>query len=593
MNKPTGQLQLEFERLMVRLLQTELTADEDARLTEIITASPELRQIYVDQIVSDTLLGWTYADASSVAASRLDFEQASQPELIVEANPGAYSKSRSLNWRGAGLVLGGVIAVLLILVAPPLWGPHDNPEPLVLDEVADSESVAILIDSEDAAWEEPGGELAYGTAFRRGDRIEVQSGLVRLAFECGAGVTLQGPAELELCSAWQAMLHRGKLAAVVPDEARGFTVLTPDMQIIDLGTKFCTEVDAQGQASVHVYEGEVTVQARTPRTKEKAFLLSSATRSRFSQSRSDLTEISLQSVDSSDRVSLPSLEQLRLAIAGEYPAVLHAVPLPGIQQRLNPSVSPLRPANQEEAWLFEDFSPYATGDAPLTGMHPWIVDGRFARVTVLEGPLQWQSVRGDHSVIEIDGRDPAFPSICNRLETRLPRPLDRDFYFSFLGRYQGLDADDFFALWFDNSLGRDISHSTMPNAGIRFGDYFARMKIDHQDTLPVAGPDVHFFLVGHLRKIRDECFSELQLWVNPDINDMAAPDLQIELPDREGVAALSTLGVRMGKDTEPTDKLWLDRLRIDFDLSGVLESARPTEVPSGSSRSSNVSKVIN
>lgn len=118
------------------------------------------------------------------------------------------------------------------------------------------------------------------------------------------------------------------------------------------------------------------------------------------------------------------------------------------------------------------------------------MDSKFARVVRPAEPLQWQTNSGDAYVIEMDGRDPAFPSLCNRIQTRLPSPLTDDFFFSFLGKYHGLDSDDFFALWFDNSLGTGISHANTPNAGIRFGDFFARAKIEYPSTTPVTG-DLH------------------------------------------------------------------------------------------------------
>ncbi|UUO07198.1 FecR family protein [Blastopirellula sp. J2-11] len=571
----TTELRLEFEQLIVQMFNENLTASEDARLMEIVASSPELRQLYVDQILSDTLLRWTYADCSEAAAELIPDFALEAPVELAPSQTLVSVKREFRSWYGAVASIAVLLAVAFCAVF--LWPTRDKKTaaPLLVSGPQQPAVVAMLIDSEDAVWANSIGELKYGMSFREGERLALDSGLVRLAFECGAGVTLKGPAILELRSAWKAVLHRGKLAAVVPEDARGFTVLTPDMKIVDLGTKFGAEVDATGQAKVQVYEGEVTVRSRKAPEAEESLLLSSKVRSHYSQSPADFTDIHLASVDSSDVVSLPSLEQLQLVRTGQYPPAIQSMPLSEALSRLGASSASDQPSNFSQAWLAEDFSPFQHADSGREGLHPWIVDGKFARVTLLDTPLRWQSISGDPYVIEMDGRDPAFPSLCNRLETRLPGRIAQDFYFSFLGRYQGLDPNDFFALWFDNSLDVGVSHSAKPNAGIRFGEYFARAKLDHQDGRPVMGNDVRFFLVGRVRKSSKGKFNHLELWINPDVESIGPPDLQVKLPPEQGAASLSTLGFRMGKDTEPQDKLWIDRLLIDFSLQNVLQ-ARPS-----------------
>jgi hypothetical protein len=52
------------------------------------------------------------------------------------------------------------------------------------------------------------------------------------------------------------------VAADVPEQARGFTVQTPDGGAVDLGTRFGVDVSGKGGSEVHVFQGEVITQAR-------------------------------------------------------------------------------------------------------------------------------------------------------------------------------------------------------------------------------------------------------------------------------------------------------------------------------------------
>ena len=68
---------------------------------------------------------------------------------------------------------------------------------------------------------------------------------------------LQGPAELVLVSGSEARLVHGKLTARVPAAARGFTILSPQGKIVDLGTEFGLSVDEEGETTVRVFDGLV------------------------------------------------------------------------------------------------------------------------------------------------------------------------------------------------------------------------------------------------------------------------------------------------------------------------------------------------
>ena len=97
-----------------------------------------------------------------------------------------------------------------------------------------------------------------GDKFGKG-KLHLEVGLARLDFRGGATVTLQGPAEFEILSADRTILNSGILTASIPESAVGFEVITPAIDVVDLGTAFGVSVGADGETDVCVFEGEVEV----------------------------------------------------------------------------------------------------------------------------------------------------------------------------------------------------------------------------------------------------------------------------------------------------------------------------------------------
>jgi hypothetical protein len=89
--------------------------------------------------------------------------------------------------------------------------------------------------------------------------LELNSGVIRLLFDSGVEVTLQGPARYELFTPDRTRLSSGLLTANVPPGAEGFRVDTPTAEITDLGTSFGVRLESDGSSHVSVFDGEVEV----------------------------------------------------------------------------------------------------------------------------------------------------------------------------------------------------------------------------------------------------------------------------------------------------------------------------------------------
>jgi len=142
-------------------------------------------------------------------------------------------------------------ACLLIALMLPRNGRDLNTSLPVLATVV-SEIDAVLTKS-DSNWQEP--ELTAG-------EYQLQQGLLHLQFDGGVMVYVEAPARFDAVSGKRLVLHSGRLSANVPPEGIGFTVETPEAEVVDFGTEFSVEVQ-NATSEVHVFNGLVRVQPRT------------------------------------------------------------------------------------------------------------------------------------------------------------------------------------------------------------------------------------------------------------------------------------------------------------------------------------------
>ena len=125
------------------------------------------------------------------------------------------------------------------------------------------DSVAVLTKSVGVTWEQ-------GIEFRPnlGDTLEpcelkISKGLAQIEFLQGATVVLEGPVNFSIKNPNEGSLSVGKLRAIVPTVATGFTILVPNGRVIDLGTDFGLNVHSGGSTELFVYKGNVVYEGKT------------------------------------------------------------------------------------------------------------------------------------------------------------------------------------------------------------------------------------------------------------------------------------------------------------------------------------------
>jgi hypothetical protein len=139
------------------------------------------------------------------------------------------------------------------IAAAPAPAPGSTPSPP--PAVGSPSGLALLVMLEAAQWEPAqAGPPQHGAVLAPG-RLQLRSGRAVLSFFSGVTLTLEGPADVDLIAIDRVFCRRGKLRARVPAGAEGFVIASPGSAVVDMGTEFALNVEADGKARVMVFEG--------------------------------------------------------------------------------------------------------------------------------------------------------------------------------------------------------------------------------------------------------------------------------------------------------------------------------------------------
>lgn len=209
------------------------------RLSRMLLESADARRLYVQYM--------------ALSASLCHYAA----ELQTDAPEAKPLPARIIRHPASWWTFGAIAAMALIFLAVSRNRAGENDE-TALDT---NRFVAVLVQTKDCRWAPGTTPPKTGDHLGRGQSIVIASGLAEIAFDCGAVLIIEGPAALDLDSAWAATLRHGTLRAKVPPEAIGFRVSNPAVEVIDLGTEFSLVADAEGTAEVLVHKGSVEAAA--------------------------------------------------------------------------------------------------------------------------------------------------------------------------------------------------------------------------------------------------------------------------------------------------------------------------------------------
>jgi hypothetical protein len=151
---------------------------------------------------------------------------------------------RSINkYSLAAIVLSAAALLAMILyvhLAPPV--PYE---------------VATVSDSINAQWS-AGSQIARGARISSNSQpIRLNQGIIKIQTDDQVALVLEAPAEFQFLSYSSIILNYGKLFASVSEQGLGFSVVTPNSKIVDLGTEFAVLSQIDGSTEVYTYKGTV------------------------------------------------------------------------------------------------------------------------------------------------------------------------------------------------------------------------------------------------------------------------------------------------------------------------------------------------
>jgi hypothetical protein len=251
--------------LITRHLDRSLTAAEATRLSAWIKADSANAQRFVREAIvhshirdllvgQQALLGPMRGNAL-VDSSDTMIVRAISPEDVPEEFEPARAPERPAPRPVAGKlhIWGRRAAVVLLplVLAGVLYG-FLRPRP----------AVATLTGVVEAKWDAPHDSLHPGQSLPSGE-LYLKSGLAEIRLKSGVSVILQAPARFQVDSDNAIDLKLGKLTAVVPAVAQGFSVQTATGRVVDLGTEFGVSVSKIGATALEVFRGTVRAEPGT------------------------------------------------------------------------------------------------------------------------------------------------------------------------------------------------------------------------------------------------------------------------------------------------------------------------------------------
>lgn len=265
----------DLTKLVLYCLEGAASLEEREQLERLLSEQPELIDHYFDIVVIYSGIhkpGASLPIVSETAADSIPEPEELFRELIEEAPvrqtpreaaPERRSDRPAISHRPGPreilMTARNIAALLLVsftLVFLDRYFMQDRNISDTASEVVAAD-IAEIVEQLDAVWAD---DVSYTVgAALSAQRLRLESGYVRLAFQKGTRLLLEGPIDIQLENEDQIYLNRGVMSVTVPPEAVGFTVRTPNAAVVDYGTEFSIRITDNHGTEVYVRKGRVDV----------------------------------------------------------------------------------------------------------------------------------------------------------------------------------------------------------------------------------------------------------------------------------------------------------------------------------------------
>ncbi len=244
----------DLDFLINRYIDGLASEHEVAQLNEILRLDAQSRQMFAEHLNLDSALAESAAGLPGKQAAIEHILQLNQQALF--SNAIAYS-------------ISAASFAIVLSIGTWLWLANSTRSPVAaMQVVSDSDSSEKSVSSVADFVDEAGAKFAtdrgpIGRKFEPGD-YELVGGVAQLRFALGAELIFSAPARWTILDSMHVRVEYGKLRAIVPPSAKGFSIMTPDAEYIDLGTEFALGVDqSAGASDLYVFDGQVNVANKT------------------------------------------------------------------------------------------------------------------------------------------------------------------------------------------------------------------------------------------------------------------------------------------------------------------------------------------
>ena len=256
---------VELEKLLSSLHDGTASQADTARIEALLKGDPETCEFYLNysQMCADTDLECSFRQSIEIGRKTVPLDLSKTTSRFFQGK----STKQILNpsWRplpwfaaAAGLMLlAGSIALFSGKKNPLTGGQLKATEAI---ELSIDNGVAILMGTVDASFGngdlqplKNGGILPLG-------ELRLESGIAEIEFYSGARVILEGPSVLDLTSENSGALGEGRIRVHIPEQAKGFTLSTSQVDIADPAGEFGVSIEEDGHMTeIHCFNGQLAV----------------------------------------------------------------------------------------------------------------------------------------------------------------------------------------------------------------------------------------------------------------------------------------------------------------------------------------------